>query len=168
MNNIENVIIEKFLDEKIPLDKAVELLEAAEKKHEGPIKQTKNRINQFKKEWEDTDKQIEEAEKRIKEGQEKFEKMNEEFEKRKKQVKLIAKAAIAAAAVGIGVSTAVMIHNGKTAEKEMSRMNNVDMKLKKFNDEVDQLMNNVDLKDDGSVEQFKKDIDSLRKKYNLK
>jgi hypothetical protein len=61
-----------------------------------------------------------------------------------------------------------MIHNGKTAEKEMSRMNNADMKLKKFNDEVDQLMNNVDLKDDGSVEKFKKDIDSLRKKYNLK
>ena len=161
MNNIENIIIEKFLDDKISLDKTVELLEAAEKKHEGPIKQTKNRINQFKKEWEDTDKQIEEAEKRIKEGQEKF-------EKRKKQIKLIAKAAIAAAAVGIGVSTAVMIHNGKTAEKEISRMNNVDTKLKNFNDEVDRLMNNVDLKDDGSVEKFKKDIDSLRKKYNLK
>ena len=161
MNNIEDVIIEKFLDEKIPLDKAVKLLEAAEKKHEGPIKQTKNVINQFNKEWEDNEEYF----KKVAKEQEK---MNEEFEKRKKQVKLIAKAAIAAAAVGIGVSTAVMIHNGKTAEKEISRMHNVDMKLKKFNDEVDQLMNNVDLKDDGSVEKFKKDIDSLRKKYNLK
>lgn len=168
MNNIENIIIEKFLDERIPLDKAVELLEAAEKRHVGPISQAKNQIKQFKQEWEDTDKQIEEAEKRIKEGQEKIEKMNEEFEKRKKQIKFIAKAAIAAAAVGIGVSTAVTIHNGKTAEKEISRMRNVDTKLKNFNDEVDRLMNDVDLKDDGSVEKFKKDIDSLRKKYNLK
>ena len=152
MNNIENIIIEKFLDDRISLDKTVELLEAAEKKHVGPISQAKNQIKQFKQDMEETNKKIEDSEKRIKEEQEKF-------EKRSKQAKKIMKA-MAIAGVGIaGLGTAAVIHNGRNTKP-------IDLeKAMKFNDEVDRRLDKVNLSDPESVEKFKKENKELRKKY---
>lgn len=166
MNNIENIIIEKFLDERIPLDKAVELLEAAEKKHVGPISQAKNQIKQFKQDMEETNKQIEDTEKKIKEEQEKF-------EKRRKQAKKIMKAA-AIAGVGIaGVGAAATIYSSKHADKENDRLHDDAIRLRKFNDEVEKMemelkvMDKNNLKTPEYVDEYMKRYCKLREKYGI-
>jgi hypothetical protein len=75
---------------------------------------------------------------------------NEEIKKRKKKVMLIKAAAIAAAAAAIAAPVYIKNRN----DRELKKIKKDRERLSKFNDEIDNAMKNLDLKNNASVAKF--------------
>lgn len=126
-----DLIVEKYIDDKIADEKFIELIEAVS-------------------EQDDTSKEDSDKE-------------NEEIKKRKKKIMLIKAAVIAAAAAAIAAPVYVKNRN----ERELKKIKKDRERLSKFNDEIDNAMKNLDLKNNASVAKFEHEVESIRKKYGL-